>query len=109
MLIRVVARGLETTEDLILQGIEPSDTYIWKVKYILVEDIEEFEELEKKKSVLYFYNDRPPLIIKEHPDDFYARYKEAIKEFKKKDDDIELEETQEEDDGAEDSDGNESS
>lgn len=97
MLIRVIARGLETTEDLILQGIEPTDIYIWKVKYITIEDIEEFEELEKKKTVIYFYNDRPPLIIREHPDTFYSRYTEAIKELKKKEEDLELEETQEED------------
>lgn len=99
MLIRVVARGLETTEDLILQGLDPTDVYIWKVKYIRIDDIEEFEELDKKKTVIYFYSpDRPPMIVKEHPDEFYSRYKEALKELRKKEEDLELEETEEEGD-----------
>lgn len=99
MLIRVVARGIETSEDMVLQNITPPEVYIWKVKYINVEDVQEFEEIDKKKTVIFFYNpDRFPLIIKEHPDDFYARYKEAIKELKKKEEDLTLEETEEEDD-----------
>ena len=101
MLIRVLARGQETTEDLILQELPPTDVYIWKVKYISVEDIEEFEELEKKKTVIYFYNpDRPPLIVKEHPDDFYARYEVKLKELRRKEEDLELEETEEDDNEA---------
>jgi hypothetical protein len=77
MLIRVVARSIETTEDNILQGFPPlEEVYIWKIKYINVEDIEEFEELDKKKTVIFFYNpDRTSLIVREHPDDFFARWK----------------------------------
>lgn len=108
MLIRVVARSIETTEDNILQNIEPLDEiYIWVVKYISVEDIEEFEELEKKKTVIFFYNpDRKPMVVKEHPDDFFQRWKEAIKELRKKEEDLELEVEEEE---GEEGDDNESS
>lgn len=104
MLIRVVARSIETTEDNILQDVPPlEEVYIWVIKYISVEDIEEFEELEKKKTVIYFYNpDRHPMVIKEHPDDFFARWKEAMKELRKKEADLELE--VEEEEGEEDSD-----
>lgn len=108
MLIRVVARSIETTEDNILQALPPlEEVYIWKIKYISIEDIEEFEELDKKKTVIFFYNpDRLPLIVREHPDDFFARWKEAMKELRKKEDDLELEVEEEE---GEEGDNNESS
>jgi hypothetical protein len=103
MLIRVVARSIETTEDNILQGLPPlEEAYVWKIKYINVEDIEEFEELDKKKTVVFFYNGRVPIVLKEHPDDFFSRWKQAMKEVNKKEDDLELE--LEEDEAEEDED-----
>lgn len=92
MLIRVIGRIKETTEDNILQSIEPKEeVYVWKVKYIRSEDVDDFEELEKKKTVIYFYS-KPPLVIKEHPDSFFERWKEAVKEDQRKaEEDITLE------------------
>lgn len=100
MLIRVIARVREVTEDNLLLNQEPQDeVYAWKVRYIRSEDIEDFEELEKKKTVIYFINGKPPVIIREHPDAFFERWKEAYKEDNRKaqeDFEIEIEETDEE-------------
>lgn len=99
MLIRVIARVREMTEDHVLQNQEPPDeVYTWKVKYVRSEDIEDFEEIEKKKTVIFFYSHRAPMIIRETPDDFFVRWKEAYKEDNKKEEEeleIEIEELDE--------------
>lgn len=93
MLVRVIARVREITEDNILQNQDPQDeVYVWKIKYIRSEDIEDFEEIEKKKTVIYFFNGRLPVIIREHPDSFFERWKEAYKEdLKNAEEDLEIE------------------
>ena len=84
MFLRVLARVRENPDmDLILQGIEGSEiAFLWRVKYIHVQDIISFEQLDKSnKTTLIYYNDGTPEIIKENVDEFSIRLEEKIQQI----------------------------
>lgn len=77
MWITVNALVERLDEELDMKGIELSDPeLIWAHKAIRSELIEDFNEIEEGKIVIYFMNNKPPLFIKEDYNEFFDRVKD---------------------------------
>jgi hypothetical protein len=106
MFIRIIARVLETNEDLLLQDIEPADiSFVWSVKYARVLEISNFYSLEKGKKTVVVYEDGTIDVIREDVDKFAVRLEEVRikldddreKEIEIEGEEVELDDEEEED------------